>query len=150
MKRYTIGIMFNYQGQEVLLIQKTKPEWQKGLLNAPGGKVEEGEIAEECIVREFRKETGLITEGENWMHMGQLINADEYKVDVLTCMYKPEFGQPTSLTEEIVSWVKTSNLPRHCVPNLNWLVPAALLALTQTSPELFLSIRAEYEYPEQD
>lgn len=150
MKRYTIGIMFDRQGQEVLLIGKNKPEWQKGLINAPGGKVEEGEIAEECIVREFQEETSLITTVKDWKYIGQLLNGENYKVDVLTCMYDPKFGKAVSLTDEAVFWLSTRNLPMHCVPNIHWLVPMALLALTQTGPEKLVSFRADYEYPEED
>lgn len=44
---------------DVLLVHKNKPDWQKGRLNLVGGKVEEGEDAITCAVRELKEETGL-------------------------------------------------------------------------------------------
>ena len=42
----------------VLLIRKMKG-FGRGKLNAPGGKLREGETPEECVVREVLEETGL-------------------------------------------------------------------------------------------
>lgn len=54
---YTVA--FAFAGSTVLLIRKAKPDWQKGLLNGIGGKLEGSESVLECTVREFREETGL-------------------------------------------------------------------------------------------
>jgi 8-oxo-dGTP pyrophosphatase MutT (NUDIX family) len=42
----------------VLLVLKDKPEWQKGKLNLPGGKVEDDESPLKAAVRELKEETG--------------------------------------------------------------------------------------------
>lgn len=42
MENYVIGILLNKNKTNVLLIRKKHPEWQKGLLNAPGGHIESG------------------------------------------------------------------------------------------------------------
>ena len=57
MKRYVLG--FYFDGDRVLLINKTKPEWQRGKLNGLGGTVESGEAPILGMVREFREESGL-------------------------------------------------------------------------------------------
>lgn len=44
---------------EIILIEKQKPEWQKGKYNLIGGKVESGENLEEAARREFFEETGV-------------------------------------------------------------------------------------------
>lgn len=43
---------------DVLLVLKDKPEWQKGKLNLPGGKIEEGESPEQAATRELKEEAG--------------------------------------------------------------------------------------------
>lgn len=41
MIHYTIGALFTKDFGRVLIIKKLKPEWQNGMLNLPGGKLEE-------------------------------------------------------------------------------------------------------------
>jgi 8-oxo-dGTP pyrophosphatase MutT (NUDIX family) len=45
---------------ELVLIEKNKPDWQKGKLNLPGGKVEENESPMTAAVRELKEETNLV------------------------------------------------------------------------------------------
>ena len=63
MQKYVL--VFPYNGtpecNDVMLIRKAKPEWQKGRLNLVGGKVEPGESFFAAAEREFREETGLDT-----------------------------------------------------------------------------------------
>lgn len=56
---------FAFCEESVLLVRKAKPEWQKGLLNGIGGKVEPGESVLEATVREFKEETELWQEEAN-------------------------------------------------------------------------------------
>ena len=51
MNNYVLGFAFNKNFREVLLILKNKPQWQKGLYNGIGGKIEEGELPIEAMVR---------------------------------------------------------------------------------------------------
>lgn len=44
----------------VLLVQKSHPDWQAGRWNGVGGKQEDGETAEQCAIREFQEETGIL------------------------------------------------------------------------------------------
>jgi 8-oxo-dGTP diphosphatase len=59
MKEYVVGFIFNEDVDEVLLIRKTHPEWQKGLLNGVGGKVEDGETPLVAMHREWEEEVGI-------------------------------------------------------------------------------------------
>jgi 8-oxo-dGTP pyrophosphatase MutT (NUDIX family) len=61
---YTLGFLFSEDKQRIVLIEKQHPEWQKGLLNGVGGKLEPGETALDCMVREFFEETGVYI--PNW------------------------------------------------------------------------------------
>ena len=49
---------FLFQGDKVMTI-RYKNGNQKGYLDIPGGKIEDGETSEEAAVREFREETGI-------------------------------------------------------------------------------------------
>ena len=40
---YVVGLLFSPDRNTVVLINKTKPDWQAGKLNGVGGKIEEGE-----------------------------------------------------------------------------------------------------------
>jgi 8-oxo-dGTP diphosphatase len=53
---YTVGFLFCRALNMVALIRKNKPEWQNGLLNGIGGKVEAEETPYQCMVREFLEE----------------------------------------------------------------------------------------------
>lgn len=64
----------------VVLILKSKPAWQAGLLNLPGGKIEQGESPIEAARRELKEETGL--DAYKVEPMGQL-EGDDYLVWVM-------------------------------------------------------------------
>ena len=45
--------------EELILVRKNKPAWQKGKLNLPGGKIEPTEDYKIAALRELKEETGL-------------------------------------------------------------------------------------------
>ena len=123
MKAYTIGILLTASLRDVLLIEKTKPAWQKGKLNFPGGHIEENEAPDDCVAREFEEETGIIV--KDWLHIGQIDNPENYTVEVFTAIWNPKMGHPINKTEETVGWYGSFDLPDNAISNLNWLVPFA-------------------------
>jgi len=60
MHRYVVGFAFTEDRDKVLLVQKLRPRWQRGLLNGIGGKVERDEVSIVAMRRECKEETGLI------------------------------------------------------------------------------------------
>lgn len=56
MLRYTLAFIRN--NGKILMINREKRPWQ-GAWNGIGGKLEPGETAEECVIREIREETGI-------------------------------------------------------------------------------------------
>jgi len=64
MIEYVAGFCFTSDYKHVLLVEKSKPSWQKGKYNAVGGKLELGESPVVAMHREFYEETGL--SGVEW------------------------------------------------------------------------------------
>lgn len=137
-KHYVVGFLFDYRRELVTLIEKTKPDWQRGKLNGVGGKVEIGEAAYDAMVREFWEETG--TSVEDWQHFGVLSGQHSY-IDVYRSFSMDPIGYlysdterydqgiiyPTTTTEEEVRVHAVKDLQKlPTIPNLQWLIPMAL------------------------
>lgn len=65
-KDYVLGFIFNPEKTEIALIRKDRPSWQKGALNAIGGKIENGESPLKAMVRENKEETSVLIPEDNW------------------------------------------------------------------------------------
>jgi len=116
---------------KILLIEKLKPDWQKGRFNLPGGKIEEGETPEEAAIRELKEETDLDALCD-WDLIGDVhcfgVMLDDavdgskihcVKVDV---SYRQEV---ISKTDERVAWYSWDDVKNHArlIPNLQIIIP---------------------------
>lgn len=108
----------------VLMIEKLKPEWQKGKLNGVGGKVEPNELVLEAMAREFAEEAGKV--GAAWEVRVTLVVPGKAKIHF--CLARGEsFALPPACNEGSFEWVAVSRLYEHTtIPNLRWLVPLCL------------------------
>ena len=78
---HSMGLIFNESYDRLVLIQKNRPDWQKGSLNGIGGKIEEGENEYGCIVRECKEECNL--DIKNWLLKGEFVhNKHDWNVAV--------------------------------------------------------------------
>ena len=124
MKKYVCGLMFSSNKESVALIVKNKPDWQKGLLNGIGGKIEEfdsinaknlKERSLNAMCREFKEETGVETFPQNWnlfLTMGSDIgkandeNIQQYneswQVDFYRCFDDKVYNVQTQEEENVV------------------------------------------------
>ena len=59
MKEYVLILPIISGSKSLLLVEKAKPEWQKGRLNLLGGSIEDGETPEEAAIRELEEESGI-------------------------------------------------------------------------------------------
>lgn len=124
--KYTAGFLF--RGDHVLLVQKNKPEWQKGLFNAIGGKVEKNENFHACQRREFREEAGLDVPVWNLFAIdeGQGYKVSFYSAHTTNITWTPPDCNDAG---EKLRWFMIDDVnrrPATVVGNLRWLVPLAL------------------------
>jgi 8-oxo-dGTP pyrophosphatase MutT (NUDIX family) len=119
MKKYALCYV-EHEGS-VLLIEKIKPEWQKGKINLPGGSFEEGEYAGQCAARELFEEANLLA--FHVQDMGVIVGGG-WQVDVVRCVVKDVAGW-IAKTQEPVFWLPIQDALRHpkLIPNLRVIIP---------------------------
>ncbi len=118
--------------ENVLLIEKNRPDWQKGRYNLPGGHIEAGETIHEAAIRELREETNLKCPLEKTHIMGT-IEGDEFIVYVCRCDFDMLQGKNCiiSLTDERVFWMPIHdalNDPK-LIDNLRLIIPFCFTGL---------------------
>lgn len=72
--RYSVGFLVSPEGDRVLLLEKARPDWIRGLWNGVGGHIERGESPFEAMMREAAEEAALPP--LPWKHLG-VINAQQ-------------------------------------------------------------------------
>jgi 8-oxo-dGTP diphosphatase len=139
MKSYSLGFIFSKDLENVLLIHKQHPDWQKGKLNGIGGKIESGETPKECIVREVKEECNLEISLVKWQTVGRLHSTD-FETHVFYSIYQHSMFDAKTITDEEIEWINCQTLPKNCISNLTWLIP---LCIDSINNDLF--VNAEYE-----
>ncbi len=136
---YVVGFLFSHNLQQVALIRKTKPRWQRGRLNGIGGKIEELETPLQAMTREFREEAGGAAEQAPWEEFAieQAIEANDpaYKDTGFKVHFFCATGDLNSLQSQTEEKVEVHFLDYFhkirgdLLPNIPWLVEAARLRL---------------------
>lgn len=140
--KYVAGFMFNSAKNEVALIRKNKPEWQKGLLNGIGGKIEADEIPIDAMWREFKEETSLYIPPNYWRHFA-VIKGPEFSVDFFaTTGNLDSLSSPEEEKVERVRLEQINVFRRDMIENLPWLISLALDHLDDGRPSFVMA-----EYP---
>lgn len=124
-KSYVLGFCFDQNFERVLLIQKLKPDWQRGFLNGLGGAIEPGESAPCAMRREFREECGL--DVRDWFRFAEMRGPEWIVHCFVAAMPRGDIGHYRSLTDETVYYVHTGvrqERPR-MLSNLPWLLQMA-------------------------
>lgn len=126
---YCLGFAFCDHDNFVVLIRKSEPAWQKGLLNGVGGKIETGEHPAVAMAREFEEETGIDTDSGAWTRFTRMLFLEAEVHCFVTRL--PGLPVVRSMTEELVgiySMIDVNNHPK-IIANLRWLIPMALRSL---------------------
>ena len=120
---YVTGFLFSPDGQSVVLINKNRPDWQKGHKNGVGGKIEPNETPLDAMRREFVEETGV--EIEDWEEFATIIGPDY--IVYFHCAFSEKYLLVESKTDEEVFFYEVSELPKlNVIANTHWLIPMAL------------------------
>jgi 8-oxo-dGTP diphosphatase len=118
-------LLFVVRDGEVLLIRK-KRGLGAGKINGPGGRIEDGESAAECAVREVREELGITARdpelrGELHFHF-----VDGLRLHCLVFVASRFDGDPIETDEAAPRWTRLEELPfdemweddRHWLPEM--------------------------------
>lgn len=143
MKNYTVGFIFSESMDKVLLMHKLRPEWQAGMINGLGGKVEEGEDHITCVMREIKEESGLETERDGWNFICST-HSPVWTVNFFGYVYTGEMNDAKSMEQEQVEWFDVKNLPENVVGNLKWLIPLTVDRMIGKD-FIFKKVDVEYE-----
>ncbi len=103
-------------------MEKTRPAWQAGRVNALGGKVRDGEPISAAARREVREEAGADVAAWDLV----LVWRDaQYTMHVVRAFDDAALGAVTA-EDQRVFLADVDALPATVIDNLRWLVPLAL------------------------
>lgn len=125
MESYVVGFMFTEKEEQVVLIEKMKPLWQKGNLNGVGGRVECGESSLDAMVREFFEETGVNTCNHDWTKFAIIKSVDGCYIEFFFAKSDKALTART-MEDEVVHICNVNSLPPNTIKNVRWLLFLAL------------------------
>ncbi|MGJ0317740.1 NUDIX hydrolase [Aliarcobacter cryaerophilus] len=115
MMRVVVGIITN--NKEILLLKKNNPDWQKGLYNGIGGKVELNTTPLETIIKKCQEELGVNI--SNWIELDSEISSSGIEiVYFLTTLNEGEIKKLQSQTDERAELFSINNLPTNILQDL--------------------------------
>lgn len=125
--QYVVGFLFSPDRKHLALIEKQKPEWQKGLFNGIGGKREGEETFPEAMHREFLEETGVEIPPDEWDLTCRIQSERHRYICYFFCAFSEKVFDVRTVESEKVVCLEVTNLPHiPVVGNLRWLIPHAL------------------------
>jgi len=102
MTRYVLGFLIEKRTRRVVLITKSRPEWQAGKLNGVGGHIEEGEDALSAMRREWSEETGMPT--SDWQFFRTIAGPDWACACYYASFYCEEPPMAFKASDEPAGW----------------------------------------------
>ena len=113
--RVVVGIITD--NEEILLLKKNNTDWQKGLYNGIGGKVELNTTPLETIIKKCQEELGVNI--SNWIELDSEISSSGIEiVYFLTTLNEGEIKKLQSQTDERAELFSINNLPTNILQDL--------------------------------
>jgi 8-oxo-dGTP pyrophosphatase MutT (NUDIX family) len=148
---YVVGFMFCLD--HVLLVKKTRPDWQAGLWNGVGGSCNPSvgnapsEHPHVAMPREFKEETGIETAHESWINFATEVGPDYllycYKTDAIPeKSYLPKVPAVNDVGEQLAWWpldILAAPGVARAVGNLRWMIPFAQDWRMFSDPTVFIT-----------
>ncbi|MBA3423958.1 MAG: NUDIX domain-containing protein [Rubrobacter sp.] len=130
---YVAGFLFSADRKQVVLVEKIKPDWQRGRLNGVGGKIERSDASPvAAMVREFGEEAGLLI--HEWELFCQIENRGNLTYFFRSFAESPVDDISGQEVEKITAYPVSDVAGLNTMPNLGWLIPMALdLAVLETT-----------------
>ena len=119
------------------LIKKNREGFNQ-IFNGIGGKIEDNELPEKAMVREFQEETGVLITSDKWSVFGEF----KTKKYLVYCFktFSDEIHNIRTMTDEPVNYFTLDELDKiKMMPNLKWLIPLALDKNQKYFSSLFIS-----------
>lgn len=131
MINYTVGFLFSCDLKRVALVRKNRPQWQAGLLNGIGGKVEVGELPLDAMIREFYEEAGVVI--NEWNHFANMSEAGCFSLDVFATA--GDVDSVCTKTDELIDVFEVVDIQTlTTVENIPWLILLAVDVLQDSRP----------------
>ncbi|WP_418185419.1 NUDIX domain-containing protein [Aliarcobacter vitoriensis] len=113
--RYVVGIITD--GKKILLLKKNNPDWQKGLYNAVGGKVELESTPLQTIIKDCKDKIGL--DIINWKEVDSVLLPNGIELTYFFAILEEnDINKAQSLTDERVELFDINNLPKNILKDL--------------------------------
>lgn len=142
MTAYVVGFLFSTDLKRVALVTKNRPQWQAGLLNGIGGKIEPGETNITAMVREFNEEAGVLI--PDWKHFATMSEDGQFALDVFAST--GDVDLVSTKTDEMIGIYQVKDIQQlNTIENIPWLVLLAVDVLQDHRPG-FVTIN----YPKRD
>lgn len=113
--------------QEVILVKKSRPKWQKGKLNGVGGAIEEMESPQVAMYREFLEETGIETSLDDWKEIATITEPNGVTIYIFAMVTKSRVDL-SKVTDEEISYFDIYEVltdKYELVHDIKWLIPLA-------------------------
>ncbi len=141
MKRYVAGFLISHSLDFIALVEKQRPDWQKGYWNGIGGKIEDGETPYAAMVREFDEECSISINHAEWRNFADLFGHDPEPWIVHFFINVQDFHwnwyTNYGLGDEEVKIHRVNPLPDKVIPNLRYLIPMGLWSPLQLPNKVF-------------
>lgn len=122
----SIGVAVIWHEGKVLIDRRPQSGMLGGLWEFPGGKIEDNETVEACIVREIEEELAIAVEvGEHLITVEHAYTHLKVTLTVHHCHYL--HGEPQPLACDEIRWVKPEELSQYPFPKANTKIVTALL-----------------------